>query len=151
MNHHSLRPLIVGGMRSALLASACGAPAAAPTPTPTLTPKPTPTPAPTLTPTPSPTQTPTPTRTPTPTPAPPRQGEWTVSAKPLGEFVLKVSPDSSAITLASVTFVQFQCKGYGLDGKWLVNGPLPLVGGNSVVIELYLMVLAGAMLPNSGA
>jgi len=147
MNRNRLR-WVIGLALSALFLSACGAPVTTPvavvnTPIPpTAAPsiEPTATATPTLTPTPSPT------RTPTPTPAPPSPGEWTVSAKPLGEFVFKVSPDSTAITLASVTFTQFQCKGYGLDGKWLPdahtgdirNGQFALKGQIKGYMELNL-------------
>jgi hypothetical protein len=57
--------------------------------------------------------------TPSPTPMPPQPGEWTASAESLGEFIFEVAPDSTAITLISVHFKQFQCGGSAADGKWL--------------------------------
>jgi hypothetical protein len=57
--------------------------------------------------------------TPAPTPISPKPGEWTASAEPLGEFVFKVAPDSTIVTLVSFHFKQFQCGSTTANEKWL--------------------------------
>jgi hypothetical protein len=63
--------------------------------------------------------------TPTPTPISPQSGEWTASAESLGEFVFKVAPDSTVVTLVCLHFKQFQCGSATANENWLHGNWLP--------------------------
>lgn len=73
--------------------------------------------------------------TPAPTPISPQPGEWIASAEPLGEFVFKVAPDGTIVTLASFHFKQFQCGSTTAKERWLHGDWLPDTNNTGTIIN----------------
>ncbi len=65
---------------------------------------------------------------------PPAPGEWVASAESLGEFVFEVAPDSTAVTLVSVHFKQFQCGSTTASERWLHGDWWPDTSNTGAII-----------------
>ncbi len=73
--------------------------------------------------------------TPTPTRLSLKRGEWTASAESLGEFVFKVAPDTTVITLVSFHFKQFTCGSSTTTERWLHGDWWPNAGNTGTIID----------------